>query len=175
MARVLHAACLAEFRATGKISHISKDTLEIVKTDLGSYQGISEEEAKDFETAIDVEILSNVADLESSLRRYVEPQLAQGTKGHTNSGWLGYKEEFHPLRAKLSIDWLARYRALPFHTLDTLFNIAAGFADRERLKELVLERCAEFMFFWPNKTEDEELEQRREFWFLRALYCKRPV
>lgn len=54
--------------------------------------------------------------------------------------------------------------------MDTLFNIAAGFADRERLKELVLERCAEFVFFWPNQTEDEELEQRRNFWFFRALY-----
>lgn len=170
VARVLHAACLAEFRASGKLSHISKETLEIVKTDLGSYQGVSEEESRAFETAIDLEIFSNMSDVESFLRRYVEPQLAQGTKGHTNSSWLGYKEEFHPLRAKLSIDWLARYRALPFHTLDTLFNIAAGFADRERLKELVLERCAEFMFFWPNQTEDEELEQRRKFWFLRALY-----
>ncbi|APZ53826.1 hypothetical protein [Salipiger abyssi] len=170
VARVLHAACIAEFRATGEISHISKETLEIVKTDLGNYQGVSEDEAKAFETAIDAKIFPSMADVESFLRRYVEPQLAQGTKGHTNSSWLGYKEEFHPLRAKLSIDWLARYRALPFHTLDTLFNIAAGFADRERLKELVLERCAEFMFFWPNQTEDEELEQRRKFWFLRALY-----
>lgn len=170
VARVLHAACIAEFRATGKISNISKDTLEIVKTDLGSYQGVSEDEAKALEAAIDVEIFSSIADVESFLRRYVEPQLAQGTKGHTNSSWLGYKEEFHPLRAKLSIDWLARYRALSFHTLDTLFNIAAGFADRERLKELILERCAEFMFFWPNHTEDEELELRRKFWFLRALY-----
>ncbi len=92
------------------------------------------------------------------------------TKGQTNSSWLGYKEEFQPLRTKLSIDWLARYRVLPFHTLDTLFNIAAGFADRERLKEIILERCAEFMFFWPDQTEDEELEQRRKFWFFRALY-----
>lgn len=170
VARVLQAACLAEFRAKGEISHISKETLEIVKTDLGSYQGVSEEEAEAFETAIDVEIFSNMADVESFLRRYVEPQLAQGTKGHTNSSWLGYKEEFQPLRAKLSIDWLARYRVLPFHTLDTLFNIAAGFADRERLKKIILERCAEFMFFWPDQTEDDELEQRRKFWFLRALY-----
>lgn len=170
VARVLHAACLAEFRAAGEISHISKETLEIVKTDLGSYQGVSEDEAKAFETAIDVKIFPSMADAESFLRRYVEPQLAKGSKGHTNSSWLGYKKEFHPLRAKLSIDWLARYRALPFHTLDTLFNTAAVFADRERLKELILERCAEFMFFWPNQTEDEELETRRKFWFLRALY-----
>lgn len=170
VAQVLHAACLAEFRATRRISHIPKATLEIVKTDLGSYQGVSEEELKVFEEAIDIEIFSSTADLESFLRRYVEPQLAQGTKGQTNSSWLGYKEEFHALRSTLSIDWLARYRALPFHTLDTLFNIAVGFADRERLKEIILERCAEFMFFWPDQTEDDELEQRRKFWFLRALY-----
>ncbi|WP_127562459.1 hypothetical protein [Nioella ostreopsis] len=168
--RTLHAACLAEYRTEGNLNNVDVAILEVVKPDCGGYNGIEQEEAEEFEGEIDRRIFLTIQDRETFVRRYVEPQLAQGTKGHTNSSWLGYKEEFHPLRAKLSIDWLARYRALPFHTLDTLFNIAAGFADRERLKELILERCAEFMFFWPNRTEDEELEQRRKFWFLRALY-----
>jgi hypothetical protein len=168
--RILHAACVAEFRKAGDLNNVDVAILEVVKTDLGGYKGVNEEEAKNLKAEIDQKIFPTKEALESFIRRYVEPQLAQGTKGHTNSSWLGYKEEFHPLRAKLSIDWLARYRALPFHTLETLFNIAAGFADRERLKEIILERCAEFMFFWPNQTEDEELEQRRKFWFLRALY-----
>lgn len=168
--RTLHAACLAEYRAAGDLNNVAASVLEIVKPDCGAYNGIEEEEAKKFEAEIDRRIFPTTEALETFIRRYVEPQLAQGTKGQTNSSWLGYKEELQPLRAKLSIDWLARYRALPFHTLDTLFNIAAGFADRERLKKIILERCAEFMFFWPDQTEDDELEQRRKFWFFRALY-----
>ena len=168
--RVLHAACVAEYRKAGDLNNVDIAVLEVVKPDCGGYNGIEEEEAEKLEAEIDRRIFPTTEARETFIRRYVEPQLAQGTKGQTNSSWLGYKEEFQPLRAKLSIDWLARYRVLPFHTLDTLFNIAAGFADRERLKEIILERCAEFMFFWPNQTEDEELEQRRKFWFFRALY-----
>ncbi len=170
VARVLHAASVAEFRAIGKISQIPKATLEIVKTDLSGYQGVSEGEEKAFEKAIDKEIFSNPTDIESFLRRYIEPQLGRGPKGRTDASWLSYKKEFHSLRGKLSIEWLSRYRALPFETLDTLFNLAANFADRGQLKEITLERCSEIMWFWPDRTEDEELENRRTFWFLRALY-----
>jgi hypothetical protein len=168
--RVLYAASLTIYRAQGALDGVAKKVLEAVKTDSGGYNGVSQDEASDFETEIDRVIFGSSEELEGFLTRYVEPQLQQGTKGHTNSNWLGYKDEFKTLRAKLSIQWLKRYRALPFHTLDTLFNIAASFADRGDLVEIIHERCAEFLFFWPNESEDEELEQRRKFWFLRALY-----
>lgn len=168
--RVLHAACLAVYRDKGSLDDIAAKVLEAVKTDCGRFNGVSENEAAEFEAEIDRRIFASIDDLEVFIRRFVEPQLAQGTQGHTNSDWLGYKDEFKPLRPKLSLEWLKRFCALPNYSLDNLFNIAVSFAERGALISLIEERCAEFLLFWPDDTGDEELEQRRNFWFLRALY-----
>ena len=167
---MLCAACLAEFRRSGNLDQVRKNILEVVKTNLGGYQGINEDEAEKFEAEIDRHIFKSTDDLERFIRAFVEPQLAQGSRGHTNSSWLGYKDQFAPFRADLSIDWLKRFPILPLHTLDTLFDLAAQYADRGELKELVAQRCAEFLGFWPERTEDKELEDRRTFWFLRSFY-----
>lgn len=168
--RTLHAACLAVYRDKGSLDDIAAKVLEAVKTDCGGFNGLSENEAAEFEAEIDRKIFTSVDDLEGFIRRYVEPQLAQSTKGRNNLSWLGYKDEFKPLRSKLSLEWLKKYRVLPYDSLHILFNLAVSFVERGALIRLIELRCAEFLFFWPDDTGDEEFEQRRNFWFLRALY-----
>jgi len=38
------------------------------------------------------------------------------------------------------------------------------------LKEIISERCTEFMSAWPNQTGDENIERKRTFWLIRAWY-----
>jgi hypothetical protein len=164
VARVLHAACLVVFRDVGHLGEIDRAVLRAVKTDLGGYNGVGEEEACQFEEEINRRILSTSEDIEYFLRSYIEPQLGQGAEAqHTDAGWLQYKEEFAPLREKLAIEWLHRFPIVSFSTMSTLFDLSANYSDRTELQKLIIQRCDEFLASWPEKTDDENLEQRRIF------------
>ncbi len=168
--RVLLAGCVVKYRKTGSLDDIGLHVLRAVKTEVDGYPSLSDDEAKSLEAEFDRRIFSDLGAAETFLRDYVEAQLEQGSKGRTDSHWLRHKEEFKPLQGELSIEWLNRFRALSSHTLDSLFDIAAEHADRSKLEDLISTRCAEFFFFWPEEAEDEELESRRKFWFLRYFY-----
>lgn len=100
----------------------------------------------------------------------MEPQLQISGCAHPQLWWLERDEIFSPLRAALSIEWLWRFRGLAFGPLVTLFDIASQYGNRDQLNEIIRSRCAEFLFFWPDLTDNEDLEKRRTFWFVRAWY-----
>lgn len=77
---------------------------------------------------------------------------------------------FSHLRATLSIEWLRRFQELALDTLDTLFESAARHGNRDNLKEIIAERCAQIMSEWPTLTENGDIEQKRTFWLVRAWY-----
>lgn len=45
------------------------------------------------------------------------------------------------LRTTLPLEWLQRFPGLAINTLESLFETAAGFGDREALLSLIRDRC----------------------------------
>ncbi|MCP3463515.1 hypothetical protein [Bradyrhizobium sp. CCGUVB23] len=159
--RVLHAACMVIYRRQGNLDGMDRKILRAVKTDIGGYSGVSNEEAAAFEAEIDRQTLQSLADAEAFAREFIEPSLTAQTDLGTNVGWLRYKTAFKPLQRTLALEWLERYPNMPRPARDSLFDMCAEQADRDELIKLILARCDEIA---GGRPED------REFWLLRALF-----
>jgi hypothetical protein len=166
--RVLYAACLATYREEGNLDRIDGRILRAVKTDMGGYTGLTEEEARAFETEIDRRLFQSLADVEAYARDFIELQLLKSDDAPTDVGWLRYKEAFKPLQKTLALEWLARYRDMPYHARETLFDICAEHADRSELNELIEARCTEALRVSPSTPDGSP--SAREFWLLRAFF-----
>ncbi|MDR6873576.1 cytidylate kinase [Bosea sp. BE125] len=165
--RVLHAACLATYRANGSLDGIGDEILRAVKTDSLGYPGVPKEEAATFESAIDRRLFPSPAHAEAYAREFIEPQLIRSNDAVTDVSWLDHEEAFKPLRQTLALEWLIRFPAMPQTARETLFGICAKHADRQQLNKLIDARCAQFI------TPDQDLpgaSPERAFWFLRALF-----
>lgn len=168
---ILYAACLEIMRVNGNLESVDLRLLEALRTNIhGGYSAVSGEERDALENEIDRLIFPDGKSAENFLRQYLEPQLAQPECAHPEIGLLRSEKVFSHLRPTLSIEWLRRFRELALSPLDTLFEIAAQYGNRDDLKEIITEYCAEFMSNWPNRTESEEIEQKRTFWLVRAWY-----
>jgi len=169
--RILYAACLEIMRAKGNLEGVDLQLLKALRTHIHmGYSAVSKEERDVLESEIDRLVFIDAASTENFIRQYLEPQLAHSECNHPELWLLRSEEVFSHLRAALSIEWLRCFPDLAFEPLDTLFEIAAQYGNREDLKKIITERCAEFMSDWPNPTENENIEQKRIFWFVRAWY-----
>lgn len=166
---ILFAACREIMQASGNLEQVDRRLLRSLRTAINMhYDAVSEEELTALKTEVDRLIFPDNKSAEAFLRDYCEPQLAVGECHQV--WWMDNDEAFKPLCGKISVEWLRRYSRLAHSTLDTLFELALRFADRDDVKEIIALRCAEFMFFWPEPTDFDEFEKRREFWFIRAWY-----
>lgn len=166
---VLYAACLEILRAEGNLECVNIALLAALRTNIHrGYHSVSKEERDALQTEIDRLIFPDSESAEKYLRQYVEPQLAQPCP-HPEIWMLSGEEVFRHSRAKLSIEWLSRFTDLSLNSVDTLFEIAAQYSDREELKEIIAERCSEMMSGWPNPTENEDIERKRIFWLVREF------
>ncbi|MGJ5155293.1 hypothetical protein [Bradyrhizobium sp. HKCCYLR1023] len=165
---VLQAACLATFRQTGALIGIPPDMLRAVKAGGIVGSAYQEGEAERFERAIDSLIFSSDAEKIQFITRLVEPQLARPTDAVTNVYMLD-QETFANVKGAISIDWLTRYPAMPWHSRETLFGIAAIHADRAKLNALIETRC--------NDPIDLSVIgiARRKFWLLRHFFFILPT
>jgi hypothetical protein len=93
--RVLHAACLATYREVGNLDRIDKKILRAVKTDLGGFSGVPEEEAKAFEAEIDRRLFQSLSDAGAYAREFIEPQLIKMTRQLTLAGFDTKKPSGH--------------------------------------------------------------------------------
>ncbi|MCE9732101.1 hypothetical protein [Pectobacterium sp. IFB5596] len=167
---VLYAACLEILRAEGNLECVNTELLTALRTNIHmGYDSVSTEERDALQTEIDRLIFPDSESAEKYLRQYVEPQLAQPCP-HPEIWMLSGEEVFRHSRTKLSIEWLRRFTDLSLNSVDTLFEIAAQYGDREDLKEIIAERCSEIISGWPNPTEDEDFERKRIFWLVREFY-----
>ena len=161
----LHAACVAEFRATGDLSHIDRRVLAAVRTDIGGYNGVSEGEREQFEEAVDALLFRNDADSDAFITGYVEAQLSFGS--HTaDVSWLERKDQFRFLLPSRPLEWLRKFPAIAHHPLDRLFEMAVRHGDRADLLALIQERCADL----DTGMLPHRLEAQRRFWFLRHFW-----
>ncbi|TNF22093.1 MAG: hypothetical protein EP325_01620 [Vibrionaceae bacterium] len=168
---ILYAACLEIMCVDGNLEGVDPRLLQALRTHIHfGYRAVSKEERNALEAEVDRLIFPDTLSAESFLRQYLEPQLAQPGCIRPELSFLRSEEVFSHLRASLSIEWLDRFRELAIGPLDTLFEIAAGYGNREDLKEIIEERCVEVMLNWPSLTENDEVEQKRTFWLVRAWY-----
>jgi len=167
---ILYAACLEILREEGNLECVNMELLTALRTNIHMmYDSVSKEERDALQTEIDRLIFADSENAEKYLRHYLEPQLAQPCP-HPEIWMLSGEEVFRHLRARLSIEWLRRFTNLSFNSIDTLFEIAAQYGDRNDLKEIIAERCSEIISGWPNPTEDEDFERKRIFWLVREFY-----
>ncbi|MFU2325077.1 NACHT domain-containing protein [Pseudomonas sp. NFX98] len=168
---VLFAACLEIMRSVGNLENVDLPLLNALRTNIDmGYSAVSEEERQALKDEINRLIFATEGSAETFLRQYVEPQLEQKGCQHPDIWLLRGDEAFSHLRAAISIEWLNRFPDLVVGSLDTLFEIAAEFGDRNALQKIIAERCSTFMSAGPSPTGDEDLEKRRVFWFVRAFY-----
>lgn len=167
---ILYAACLEILRAEGCLERVDIALLTALRTNIHmGYDSVSTEERNALQAEVDRLIFPDNESAEKYLRQYVEPQLAQPCL-HPEIWMLSGEKVFSHSRAKLSIEWLRRFPDVSLNSVDTLFEIAAQYGDREDLKEIIAERCSELMSGWPNPTEDEDFERKRIFWLVREFY-----
>ena len=168
---ILYAACMEIMRVKGNLEGVDFQLLKALRTNIFmGYSAVSNEDRDALKSEVDRLIFPDAASAENFLRQYLEPQLAQPGCIHPELWLLRSEEVFSHLRTALSIEWLRRFPDLAFVPLDTLFEIAAQYGNRDDLKEVIAERCTEFMSDWPNSTGNEDIEQKRTFWLVRAWY-----
>ncbi|NAX45740.1 hypothetical protein CAG70_01825 [Photobacterium halotolerans] len=168
---ILFASCIEIMREYGNLDRVKPELLLALKTSFNvHYDAIDETEYNALKAEVDRLLFPNNETIEQFLRSYVEPQLADSQYSHQRVELLKYDEIFTPLQAKLSIEWLERFDELDFTALDTLFDLATQFGDGNILNEIILTRCSDFLSKFPEQTDDEKVEQRRKFWFVRAFY-----
>jgi hypothetical protein len=168
---ILFASCIEIMRQYGNLDNVKPQLLLALKTKFNvHYDAVDETEHNALKAEVDRLLFPNNESIEQFLHQYVEPQLADFQCSHPKVEFLKYDEIFSPLKAKLSIEWLERFDELDFYALDTLFDLAGQFGDRNKLNEIILTRCSNFLSKYPELTDDEKVEQRRKFWFVRAFY-----
>lgn len=168
---ILFASCIEIMREFGNLGSVKPELLLALKTNLNvHYDAVSKIEHDALKAEVDRLLFPNNESIEQFLRSYVEPQLASYQCSHPRVDMLKYDEIFSPLRAKLPIEWLERFDELSFYALDTLFDLATQFGDRKILNDIILTRCAYYLSKFPEQTDDENIEQKRKFWFVRAFY-----
>lgn len=169
--RILFAACIEIMREYGSLDRVNHSLLLALKTSFNvHYDAVDETEYNYLKAEVDRLLFSSIEATEQFLRQYIEPQLAESRCSHPRVELLQYDEIFSPLKAKLSIEWLEHFDELNFYALDTLFELAAQYGDRNKLNKIILMRCLDSLSNWPELTTDEKLEKRRNFWFVRAFY-----
>ena len=168
---ILYASCLEIMRTKGNLEEVDLRLLRALRTNINmGYNAVSSEEHDALFKEVDRLVFSDSKSVESYLQQYVEPQLARSGCAHPEIWLLEDKMVFSHLRATLSIEWLRRFQELALDTLDTLFESAARHGNRDNLKEIIAERCAQIMSEWPTLTENGDIEQKRTFWLVRAWY-----
>jgi hypothetical protein len=168
---ILYAACLEIMRFQGTLEEVDIHLLRALRTNISmSYGAVSGEERDALFKEVDRLIFPDSDSAENFLQQYVEPQLAKLGCVHPEVWLLNSEEVFGHLRATLSIEWLKLFPELDFGPLKTLFEMAVQHGNRDDLKEIISQRCAELLAYWPNPTGSEEIERKRTFWLVRAWY-----
>lgn len=172
IARVLHAACLAIYRAQGNLNTVDRPILIAAKTDIGIYSAISVEEREAFEAEFDRILFQSTEELENFARTYIEPGLSWLPDAHTHVGWLRYKNAFRGMQANLPLEWLSRFPNMPVSARHDLFNMAAFAGDHNALRS-VIEQYSQSLNICQIPSNDEEWKREcntQFFWHIRRFF-----
>ena len=163
--QIFLAGAVAEFRGTGSLATVAPEILRVILTDAGGYNTFAEGEEDAFLAEIRRRVLLTADESDAFARAYIEPSLA-ASGGQSHFRILNREPALNHLRASLPLEWLYRFPELPVQALETLFDMAARFGDREALFALVRERCISLdQGMLPHRQEEQ-----RPFWFLRDFW-----
>lgn len=163
--QIFVAGALAEFRGTGTLEAVAPEILRVILTETIGYNTFAEGEEDAFLGEIRRRVLLTPGESEAFAREYLEPTLA-ASAGHSDLHLLNREPALNHLRASLPLEWLHRFPELRVQSLETLFDMAAHFGDREALIALVRERCISLdEGMLPHRREEQ-----RPFWFLRDFW-----
>ncbi|MCZ4368732.1 hypothetical protein [Sulfitobacter dubius] len=163
--QIFLAGAVAEFRETGTLETVPPEILRVILTDTGGYNTFAEDEEMAFVAEIRRRVLLTPNESEAFAREYLEPSLAASAQ-HPDLHLLNREPALNHLRAFLPLEWLHRFAELPVQALETLFDMAARFGDREALVALVREKCTSL----DAGVLPHLLEEQRPFWFLRDFW-----
>ncbi len=163
--QIFLAGALAVYRATGSLDAVTPDVLRIILPDTGGYNTYAEGEHEAFHAEVQRCAQISAAESEAYARAYLEPSL-EGSKGFSDLHILHREPALNHLRATLPLEWLRRFADLPIQTLETLFDMAARFGDRDALLELIRDRCVSL----DEGNLPHRHEEQRPFWFLRDFW-----
>ena len=163
--QIFLAGALAEYRATGSLDAVAPEVLTAILPDTGGYNTYAEGEYEAFHAEVQRQVQFSPEESEAYARAYLEPSL-EADNGFCDLHILHREPVLNHLRATLPLEWLQRFPELPIQTLESLFDMAASFGDRDALLVLVRDRCV---------TLDEgvlphRLEEQRQFWFMRDFW-----
>ena len=169
--KILYASSLEILKREQNLNRLSQKALTALRVHLDMhYSGVSDDERSALRNECNRLLFPNQASIESFLRTYIEPQLVASQCQHSCVGWLSYDEIFKPFQKTLSLEWLQRFDDMHEYAYAELFKQAALHGDLAKLKALIAQKCAALAKQYPNKTDNAELEQKREFWYLQAFY-----
>lgn len=173
--RVFFASCLARFRSNPDLSDIDTRILRVVKAVAWTIDDDKNESAA-FDNELNRLLFPETRAIEEFARSLIEVQLNLHGNAPTDVGWLEFKPLFNPLRATLPIEWIERHPAMPLNALTTLFQMTIAHTDLNRVRKVILLRCCEYFAFWPERSEDADLEAKRDFWLLcHFFFSKEPM
>ena len=168
---IVYAACLAIFRREQGLPGVGREVLEALKADADLfYPGSDASERNALENEINQRLFTSSDAAENFLRNYIEPQLKGGNCSRSQVGWLLYKEEFSKIKRKMAFEWLSRFPAIWGMSLEVLFDVCVREGDIDDIRRLIALRCAEIFFFYPDRTDNQDLENLRAQWLVRNFY-----
>ncbi|HAV1594967.1 hypothetical protein ACVGX7_25160 [Enterobacter hormaechei] len=168
MRYIFYAACMLLFEDQGTLASLDKLLLSILRTEAnhGNSEGAR---------LIHNAMMENVDQLlfpagqgtEIFLRGYLEPQLEYP---HPPLELIMKPSVFDSIRGQLAIEWLGQYKALSLNTVRSLFKLACWEASQSELCHVITKRCEEFQSSHTDNTGDNNQEELRLFWLIRAFY-----
>lgn len=168
--QVLLASCMEIMRQKHNLNEVGIPLLQVVRANINvHYSSVTDEELKALKSEVDRLVFSDGVSAEQFIRRYIEPQLVDS--GCRNPDvWLLNEEIFSDLRPALSVEWLERFHDLALGSLDSIFDIAAQYGNRDALLEVIEHRCSNLILDSARFPSDYDFEQKQKFWFLRSFY-----
>lgn len=176
IARVLHSACVVHFRDGNGLEHIDRRILMAAKTETAGYPGFRDGEEEAFEAELDRILFPGDEEAEKFARSFIEPRLAKTESSITRVEWLNYKQALNGLREFLPLEWLHTFPEASYSTLQSLFDMAAQYGDRQTLQTLIAKKATTPLALPEIAGEANKAEKHRHrFWQLNAfLYLTSP-
>ncbi len=175
IAQILLAHCIVRFRDGTPLSELDPAHLQAAWTEAGSWPtfGDDDEELR-FNAALERAIFTDESVAARFVSEFIEPPLASTEETPTHVDWLS-KEVFHIFLRDTPITWLRRYRSMPLHTMERLFDLGVEHGDRSALVQLIDQRLADpVVDSRANTEEDKRAAKRHRFWALNAFFFNTP-
>lgn len=163
--QIFLAGALAEYRAVGTLEAVAPEVLLAILPDTGRYTTYAEGEHEAFHAEVQQRVQLSPDESEAYARAYLEPSL-EAVSGFCDLHILHREPVLNHLKATLPLEWLRRFPELPIQTLESLFDMAASFGDRDALLALTRDRCVAL----DEGVLPHRLEEQCPFWFMRDFW-----